>query len=337
MKKYLRLIILLSFIISGSTVIANDFEVNGIAYNVISIPDLTCEVTRNNYYHSPSYIPANVTYIGRTFKVLGVGDNAFKDSHVSEITIENGITYIGNEAFSGCEFSSVVIPNSVTRIGEIAFYFCGKRVKHFWNDDYDAVLSELKIEDGTEMLEGNFWLGSYSSFSDTKIKKLYLGRNINDALLNDALYTSLEELTIGDMVTELKTSSLIPSNIFYLYEIRKLTIGVGLNRVPYFAEGDKLDEIFVRSETPQVSEGFNDGTYLHATLYVPKGTKAVYETADIWKNFWNIEEYNTETTGIDNVAIKPKDVKTYNINGSIITSPTYRGIIIKGGKKYINK
>ncbi len=34
---------------------------------------------------------------------------------------------------------------------------------------------------------------------------------------------------------------------------------------------------------------------------------------------------------------KVKDVKTYNINGSIITSPTYRGIIIKGGKKYINK
>lgn len=336
MKKYLRLILLLSFIYSGSTVIANDFVVDGIAYNVISISDLTCEVTRNNYYYSPSYIPAHVTYKGRTFKVLGVGDSAFKNSHVSEITIENGITYIGNETFSGCEFSSVVIPNSVTRVGERAFNYCGKSVKNFWNDDYVFVLSELKIEDGTEMLEGNFWLGSYSSFSDTKIEKLYLGRNINDALLKDALYTSLEEFTIGDMVTELKTSSLIPSDIFDLLELRKLTIGAGLNKVPYFAEGDQLNKIYVRAKTPQVSEGFNDGTYMHATLYVPKGTKVAYETADIWKNFWNIEEYNAETTGIDNVAIKPIAAKTFNING-IITNPTYRGIIIKGGKKYIIK
>lgn len=335
MKKCLRLILLLSFIFYGSTLIAKDFEVGSIAYNVISLSDLTCEVTRNNYYQSPSYIPAHVTYKGKTFKVLGVGNSAFKDSHVSDITIENGITYIGNEAFSGCGFSSIVIPNSVTRVGESAFYYCGKSVK-LWNNDYDIVLSELKIEDGTEMLEGNFWLGSYSSFSYTKIKKLYLGRNINDALLKNALYTSLEEFTIGDMVTELKTSSLVPFDIFDLLELRKLTIGAGLNKVPYFSEGDQLNKIYVRAETPQVSEGFNDGTYMHATLYVPKGTKAAYETADIWKNFWNIEEYNAETTGIDNVAIKPKAFKTFNING-IITNPTYRGIIIKGGKKYIIK
>lgn len=335
MKKCLRLIILLSFIFYGSTVIAKDFEVGGIAYNIISLSDLTCEVTRNNYYHSPSYITAHETYKGKTFKVLGIGNSAFKDSHVSEITIENGITYIGNEAFSGCYFSSIVIPNSVTRVGERAFYYCGKSVK-LWNDNYISVLSELKIEDGTEMIEGKFWLGSYSSFSDTRIKKLYIGRNINDALLKDALYTSLEELTIGDMVTELKTSSLIPSDIFDLLEIRKLTIGAGLKKVPYFAEGDQLNKIYVRAETPQVSEGFNDGTYMRATLYVPKGTKAAYETADMWKNFWSIEEYDAEITGIENVAIKPKAVKTFNING-IITNPIYRGIIIKGGKKYIYK
>src|SRR5574344_1252020 len=153
MKKCLRLILLLSFIFYGSTLIAKYFEVCGIAYNIISLSDLTCEVTRNNYYHSPSYITAHETYKGKTFKVLGIGNSAFKDSHVSEITIENGITYIGNEAFSGCYFSSIVIPNSVTRVGERAFYYCGKSVK-LWNDNYISVLSELKIEDGTEMIEG---------------------------------------------------------------------------------------------------------------------------------------------------------------------------------------
>lgn len=86
MKTNLRFFLLFIFVFLGQVVNAKDFEVNGIAYNVVSLSDLTCEVTRNNQYFSPSYIPAHVTYKGRTFTVLGIGDNAFDGSNVSDIT-----------------------------------------------------------------------------------------------------------------------------------------------------------------------------------------------------------------------------------------------------------
>lgn len=335
MKTNLRFFLLFIFVFLGQVVNAKDFEVNGIAYNVVSLSDLTCEVTRNNQYFSPSYIPAHVTYKGRTFTVLGIGDNAFDGSNVSDITFENGLTYIGKKAFFCCGFTSLVIPKSIIKIEEEAFNSCGKTQKT-WNGNYISILSELRIEDSDEMLEGTFWLGNYSTFCDTKIKKLYLGRNINDAVLNDGLYTSLEELTIGDLVTELRTSSLIPDDIFDLYYLKKVTIGTGLKKIPYLAEGDELTQIYVRSTTPQASEGFNDGTYMHATLYVPKGAKEVYEAADIWKNFWSIKEYDVETTGINNVEIKQKSKKLYNLDGTNVNS-SYHGVVIKNGKKYLNK
>lgn len=75
---------------------------------------------------------------------------------------------------------------------------------------------------------------------------------------------------------------------------------------------------------------------MHATLYVPKGAKEVYEAADIWKNFWSIKEYDVETTGINNVEIKQKSKKQYNLDGTIVNS-SYHGVIIKNGKKYLNK
>ena len=39
---------------------------------------------------------------------------------------------------------------------------------------------------------------------------------------------------------------------------------------------------------------FTNETYLHVPLYVPSGTKELYEVADNWKNFFNIIEFDWE-------------------------------------------
>lgn len=333
MKKCLHLLLMLTFILSGSIASAKDFEVNGIAYDVISMSELTCEVAQNNTYYENTKIPATVTYKGKTFKVLGVGDNAFKYSNIKDVTIAPGLTYIGEDAFAGCNFKHISIPNTITNIAQNGFYSCGWPEKGYYS--YISIISELIIEDGADMLEGKASYGG-STFWGNLIKKLYLGRNINDAVLNDALHHSLEELTIGNMVTELKHSNLNPSDIFGLSKLRKLTIGTGLKKIPFLDEGDDLTEIYLRSTTPQISEGFNDGTYMHATLFVPKGTKVAYENADIWKNFWTIEEYEDKTTNISNIRIKPKSKTSYTMNG-VKTNSAHRGITVINGKKYINK
>ena len=150
----------------------------------------------------------------------------------------------------------------------------------------------LIIEDGDELLsykvENPFFDGPFYRCCATY---LYLGRSVSNELFRNGL-TTVEELVIGDQVKELTTEML---GGFTLSRLKKLVIGKGLEAVPYMQEGDNIEEIFVRTEQPQTSLGFNDATFAMATLYVPKGSKETYMNADVWKNFWTIEEYDMQS------------------------------------------
>ena len=99
------------------SVTAEDFEVDGIYYNITSQADKTVAVTYRgdvyNYEYSDEYsgevkIPESVTYSGDTYSVTSIGDYAFADC--SSLT-------------------SVELPNSVTSIGDYAFRYCKKLKK----------------------------------------------------------------------------------------------------------------------------------------------------------------------------------------------------------------
>ena len=114
-----------------STLSANayDFEVDGFYYNVISLPDLTCEVTfRERYidsYFGDVVIPSFVSYSGRTFSVTKIGDEAFSwCGLLTSVTIPNSVKSIGDNAFRSSRLTSVTIPNSVKSIGAGAFSDC---------------------------------------------------------------------------------------------------------------------------------------------------------------------------------------------------------------------
>ena len=119
-------LMLLSFI----TASAYDFMVDGIAYNVVSLPDLTCEVTQaDTKYSGDIVIPSTVTYQGRTLTVIridGGEDGAFYEcSALTSVEIPNSVTTIDADAFHKCSsLVSVEIPNSVTTIGDCAFCNC---------------------------------------------------------------------------------------------------------------------------------------------------------------------------------------------------------------------
>lgn len=81
---------------------AYDFEVDGIYYDVVSLPDMTCEVTYgDNEYVGDIVIPSTVEYNSRKFTVVKIGDWAFRSCQ--------GLT-------------SVEFPSSLTSIGDNAFY-----------------------------------------------------------------------------------------------------------------------------------------------------------------------------------------------------------------------
>ena len=128
MKKLRHLLTALLLLCS---VVANaqDFEVDGIYYN-IHTEERSVEVTSSgsyyNSYNGSVVIPESVTYNGVTYSVTSIGNSAFYDcTGLTSITIPNSVTSIGNSAFYNCSgLTSITIPNSVTSIEDWAFREC---------------------------------------------------------------------------------------------------------------------------------------------------------------------------------------------------------------------
>lgn len=106
-----------------------DFTANGVAYNVVDGKQLFVEVTSKlddngkSAYGPIVFIPAEVEHEANVYKVVKIGDAAFKNSdNLYGIVIENGVETIGKEAFYGCSsIRGLTIPESVKELGESVF------------------------------------------------------------------------------------------------------------------------------------------------------------------------------------------------------------------------
>ena len=109
----------------AATASAQDFEVNGICYNILSEDDRTVEVTSNyGSYAGDIVIPAEVTYDGSTYSVTAIGDDAFNWCESLTSVSMSSATMIGDWAFYYCNALTSVSMPSVVTIGENAFYTC---------------------------------------------------------------------------------------------------------------------------------------------------------------------------------------------------------------------
>ncbi len=117
-------------LLTTGSIMAHDFVVNGIYYNITDETNKTVEVTyenpSGNTYKNTVIIPENVTYNDTTYSVTMIGEYAFYYcTELTSITIPNNVTNIGDFAFYNCKgLTNVVIPNSVTNIGINAFSYC---------------------------------------------------------------------------------------------------------------------------------------------------------------------------------------------------------------------
>lgn len=286
MKKIL-LTILLAMPLAAS---AYDFMVGGVAYKVISLSDLTCEVTKGCQPKSGKLkIPAEVIYEGRIFKVLGIGDGGVADYlSIRELVIENGPTYIGESAFFGQEFDEIVIPPSINTIRSFAF-----------SSNKLSVLTFSYSDEPLSAVSG--W-----AFARTTISTLYLLRPVVEGTIPDILSNSVENFVIGEKVRRIGERD---APLFGMSNLKRLEIGMRLRELPDLHEGEYLEYIAIFSMRPPVAHGFSERTKMKTTLYVPVGAKEIYEKANIWKEFWHIEEHEQLTPCMPNVPDINQDDK----------------------------
>lgn len=167
----------------------------------ITLPDSITSIEKNTFLNCTTLylgiLPDRVESIGdsafsgcrglelritSSSSLMSIGEKAFMDSHVVEISIPDGITSIGDATFKGCSLGRISIPNSVTRIGKEAFSGCS--------------LKTVSIPDSvTDIGIDAFYRCSY-------LESVILSKSI--ARISRSMFTgcvSLTSITIPDSVT----------------------------------------------------------------------------------------------------------------------------------------
>ena len=168
MNKIKSLVLAAIGLLCGISVSAEDFEVDGIYYNIMSDSDKTVEVTWKglNYSSEDEYsgsviIPETVTYSGITYNVTSIGYNAFRGcASLISVTIGNNVTDIKSNAFTSCKcLTSVKIGNSVTSIGDSAFSGCSgltsvvipNSLTRIWDSAFKSCSGLISVEIGNSV------------------------------------------------------------------------------------------------------------------------------------------------------------------------------------------
>jgi len=291
---------------------------------------------------------AAVTYLGEIFKenttitsfnelryftgLTSIGNSAFQNcGSLISITIPEGVTSFGNYTFSGCtSLTSITIPEGITNFGNYSFSGC-------------AGLTSVTIPKGVTSID-NYTFSGCTDLTSVTIPNSVT--SIGEYAFRDC--TSLTSVTIPNSVTSIGdnafnecsglTTFTIPNSItrigdYTFYRCRGLTsitIPNSVTRIGTYAfcDCDNLTSVTVDKENP-LSIGYSTFTNrTNATLYVPAGSKAAYETKNYWKEFKEIIEMpnpNSITVGSTGFATfcSPKamdfsgvtDIKAYIASG----------------------
>jgi len=181
-------------------------------------------------------------------------------------TIPSSVTTIGSYAFEACSgLTSVTIPSSVTSIGWYAFAYCSGLTSInvvTTNQNYSGINGVLFDKNQIELIQcPGGKTGSYIIPSSVT----YIG---NEAFATCSGLTSVT----------------IPSSVTFIGDAA-------------FADCSGLTSIYACSTVPgglsSLSPVFYNVSKTTCILYVPTGSKVLYQTADQWQDFTNIVEFTT--------------------------------------------
>ena len=302
MKKILFTILLIgcAHVIGHATI-----EIDGVYYStywnghvqeaIVVFSDPVDPNNENNYAGlTHANIRDSVSFDGvNKLPVTKIGFTAFQWApDLEEVTIPNTVTSIGEAAFNLCpRLRSITIPNSVVTIEE-------------WAVSHNQSLRELHLGSGAVNVDDYAFVGNTALEFITvdENNPVFDSRNncngiikvVNNSHVHDRniLFTACSKTVIPEEVTCLGHGA------YNDQEITMVVLPKQITSIEYccFEGCEYLTSIYNFISNPQscLSTAFEDYHYVTCTLFVPRGTKEIYENSPVWNRFQHIEEFNAD-------------------------------------------
>ena len=281
--------------------------------------------------HSGSFsnAPIKYLYLGRNFIKIKPNYNNY---HFSPFLNLNSI-------------EEVVIGGLVTELPANTFakVYRTENTNHGYSAYYEPLtnLTKMTFKESSEVLKfiTGVWGNWYSHISETSISDVdnvrvfILERNLNwedniGKLGGSSIFSGKYMETTIEYAELTKKCTTVNENMFSrCHHLKNIVLGENISRInnDSFEYTDSLFSIKIKATTPPSfngNPGFSNNQYLNAKLYVPNESLGNYHTADVWKDFWNIEEsdFSSSTTHIF-VDEKKYPIGIYDINGRQYAKP----------------
>ncbi len=350
MRKMKSLVLAVMGLLCSMSVSAEDFEVDGIYYNITvgKTVAVTYSSDSSNEYSGEVKIPESVTYNGNSYSVTSIGDEAFrKCSSLTSVELPNSVTSIGVSAFRKCSsLTSVVIPNSVTSIGESAFRDCSSLTSVEIPNSVTSIgdyafyncssLTSVELPNRVTSI-GNYVFSGCSSLTSVELPNSVT--SIGKCAFSNCL--SLTSVEIGNSVTSIGDYAFYGCSGLTSVELGKSVETIGQKA---FSGCKNLKKLISYTEVPPVcgSYVFDGVNTQKCILQVPEKSISAYQQAYQWKEFFLIEGVPTAIGGVTVDGAVPATADVYSTNGMLVkrnadlknlNHELPAGIYIIGGKK----
>ena len=226
------------------------------------------------------------------------------DVIIPETVESHGILFtvveVGAHAFHYCDLTSVIFPNTIIKIGQGAFYA-----------DMDlnepGLIGELVLPENLQTIEKEAFCWN----------------------------TRLTDVAIPNSVTTIGQSCFNTCT-----NLSHLTIGSGVEEIGYaaFNRCTHLSSITVDRITPPTCQWWTfNGVPKDIPVYIPRGTKPLYEQTEYWDEFTNFieeETLNTNENDLSGIAVYPIPANgvlyVETRRATSIHEPTYRITNVNG-------
>lgn len=279
----IRLISLLTLLVCSPASAQTEFTDNGIFYRLKS--DGTLEVTGLASWTTRADIPSSLTVNGIKYHVTSIGDYAFDGrSDITYLSLQYSIKSIGKYAFRDCGNSMTV---NIANLNSWCKMELGNEHSSPLSSAGKVLLYDVETT-SISIPETVTSISSYTFYQCRSITSLHIPScvtSIGSSAFEDC--TGLTSVTFSEGLTSIGGSSFEGCKNLTSITIPSTVTSIALNA---FKNCANLNTITSEIQRPFSIDENVFSTYSTATLTVPAGTKALYQSTPGWYLFRNITD-----------------------------------------------